>query len=80
MKKIVLGLTAASLMAGSTLAAAQTVPFDRAAASFEEAEALGAEGNISAALLVLLFGAGAVGIIALMENNDGENADLPVSP
>lgn len=80
MKKIVLGLAAASLMAGSTLAAATTVPLDRAGVSMEEAEAVGADGKISTALLVLLFGAGAVGIIALIEGNNGENGDLPISP
>lgn len=78
MKKFFLSAAGASLIASSTVAAAAPVQFDRASANVEESEEVGLE--VSPILIVLLFGAAAAAIIALIESNDGDGVDTPVSP
>lgn len=78
MKKFSLSLAAASLLASTTVAAAVPPAVERAAAPIEEAEEAG--NKIPLALIILLFGAGAAAIIALIESNDGEVIDRPASP
>ena len=80
LKKIIASAVAGTLAVSSVAAAAAPIAFesaDRAASNLGSSEELG-EG--SDAWLVLLFLALAAGIIVLVEQNEGDEDDLPASP
>ena len=77
MRKLIFGAAAAAMIAGSSVA--QAAPMDRAAAPVSASEQLGGEG--SAPLLLGLLAAGLLVFILFQINEqDGEDVDLPTSP
>ncbi|RIV83058.1 hypothetical protein [Aurantiacibacter zhengii] len=87
LKKILAATAAASLTVAPIAAQANTRAADagvsiemseRMAARIGESEEAGLK--IPLALIILLFGAGAAAIIALIEDNGGEVVGPPVSP
>lgn len=77
MRKLFLGAAAAAMIAGSSVA--QAAPVDRAALPVSDAEELGGAGG--APLLLGLLAAGLLVFILFQVNDqDGEDIDLPTSP
>jgi hypothetical protein len=76
MRKLILGAAAAAMIAGGTVA--QAAPIDRAAVPVSTSEDLGGGGApivlgvLAAALLVFL--------LVQINDQDGEDIDLPTSP
>ena len=77
MRKLILGAAMAAMIAGSSVA--QAAPFDRAAAPASTSEELG--GLAGPHIWLGLLAAGLLVVILLQINDqDGEDVDLPTSP
>jgi hypothetical protein len=78
-RKIVTGAVTAGLLVISSAGAAQVGPANADRATAPVAVAAGESFGISTPLLLAIFGAFAVGLIALIEANENDT-DAPVSP
>lgn len=76
MRKLILGAAAAAMIAGS--AVAQAAPVSRAAVPVSDSEALG--GGAAPVVLGVLAAALLVFILVQVNDQDGEDVDLPTSP